>query len=118
MMKTILTGTAGMAAALLWLAGAAYGAGMLAAENGMTLYTFDKDKDGASACYDDCAVKWPPYLGEADAKKGEGWTMVKRTDGKMQWAYDGKPVYMFQGDKAKGDKAGDGMGGVWHIISE
>jgi predicted lipoprotein with Yx(FWY)xxD motif len=36
----------------------------------------------------------------------------------MQWAYDGKPVYMFQGDKAKGDMAGDGMGGAWHVIKE
>ena len=117
-MKTKLTVMSGAAAAALWLAAAAHGAGMVTAENGMTLYTFDKDKDGASACYDDCAVKWPPYMAKADAKMTEGWTMVKRTDGTMQWAYDGKPVYMFQGDKAKGDMAGEGMGGVWHIISE
>jgi predicted lipoprotein with Yx(FWY)xxD motif len=117
-MNTKLTGIAGAFAAALWLTGAAHGAGMLTSEDGMTLYTFDKDKDGASSCYDDCAVKWPPYMAKADAKLTEGWTMVKRTDGKMQWAYDGKPVYMFQGDKAKGDMAGDGMGGAWHIISE
>jgi Secreted repeat of unknown function len=55
-MNTKLTGIAGAFAATLWLTGAAHGAGMLTAEDGMTLYTFDKDKDGASSCYDDCAL--------------------------------------------------------------
>jgi predicted lipoprotein with Yx(FWY)xxD motif len=117
-MKTLIARTTGALAVAMFMAGSASAAGMVTAKDGMTLYTFDKDKDGVSACYDDCAVKWPPYLGEAGAKMEEGWTMVKRTDGKMQWAYDGKPVYMFQGDKAKGDMAGDGMGGVWHVIKE
>jgi predicted lipoprotein with Yx(FWY)xxD motif len=117
-MKSLLTHTAGAMAFALLIAASAQAAGMVTAENGMTLYTFDKDKDGVSACNDACAVKWPPYIAKADAKMTEGWTMVKRTDGTMQWAYDGKPVYMFEGDKAKGDKAGEGMGGVWHIISE
>ncbi len=91
---------------------------MLTDSNGMTLYTFDKDTNGVSTCYDDCAVKWPPYLAMADQTMGEGWTIVERTDGTRQWAYDGKPLYFFAGDKAKGDKAGDGLGGVWHIIVE
>jgi predicted lipoprotein with Yx(FWY)xxD motif len=117
-MRTLIIRTAGAMAVAMFMAGSAFAAGMLTAEDGMTLYTFDKDKDGASSCYDDCAVKWPPYMAKADAKMTEGWTMVKRTDGSMQWAYDGKPVYMFQGDKAKGDMAGDGMGGAWHVIKE
>jgi Secreted repeat of unknown function len=32
--------------------------------------------------------------------------------------YDGKPLYFYSGDKKKGDKTGDGIGGVWHIVSE
>ena len=84
----------------------------------MTLYTFDQDKDGKSACYDDCAAKWPPYLGKTGEKKGEGWTLVERTDGAMQWAYDGKPTYLYADDKLAGDKSGDGKGGVWHVIAE
>ena len=93
-------------------------AAMLTDDKGMTLYTFDKDAGGKSVCYDDCAAKWPPYLGKADAKMTEGWTLVDRTDGTKQWAYDGKPVYFFAGDKAKGDAMGDAMGGVWHVINE
>jgi predicted lipoprotein with Yx(FWY)xxD motif len=91
---------------------------MLTAENGMTLYVFDKDTGGVSACYDDCATNWPPYVAkEGDAAKKD-WTMVKRKDGSLQWAYDGKPLYFFVKDAKKGDKAGDGMGGVWHVVSE
>src|SRR5579871_4774679 len=28
---------------------------------GMTLYTFDKDTQGVSNCYNGCAKAWPPY---------------------------------------------------------
>lgn len=91
---------------------------MIADSKGMTLYTFDKDAGGVSACYDACATKWPPYLGKAEDKLTEGWTLVDRKDGAKQWAYDGKPVYTFEGDKAKGDMAGDGLGGMWHVIKE
>lgn len=97
---------------------AAQAAGMLMGANGKTLYVFDKDKGGVSSCYDACATKWPPYLGKAGDKMEKDWALVKRTDGKMQWTYDKKPLYFYEGDKKKGDKAGNGMGGVWHIIAE
>ncbi len=114
----VLTRTAFALAAFMTSAIGAQAAGMVTAKNGMTLYVFDKDKGGVSACYDDCAKKWPPYAAKANAKLTEGWTVVKRTDDTMQWAYDGKPVYFFKADKVKGDAAGDGMGGVWHVIKE
>ena len=85
--------------------------------NGMTLYTFDKDTAGVSTCYDACAAMWPAYVGKADSKLTEGWTLVKRTDGTLQFAFNKKPVYFYAPDKAKGDKLGDGKGGVWHIIA-
>ena len=61
---------------------------MLTAQNGMTLYVFDKDKGDQSVCYDDCAVNWPPYVGTADEKMPDDWKLVQRTDGTMQWTYD------------------------------
>ncbi len=97
---------------------AASAAEMVTDDKGMTLYTFDKDTDGQPSCYDDCAVKWPPYLGKEGETMAEDWTLVKRTDGTMQWAYDGKPVYFFVDDAKPGDMAGEGMGGVWHVIKE
>lgn len=96
----------------------AQAASTLTAQNGMTIYVFEKDVGGKPSCYADCAKMWPAYLAKAGEKMGEGWSVVKRTDGSSQWAYDGKPVYFYAPDKKKGDKMGDGMGGVWHIISE
>ena len=107
-----------LAAALVLGGTASQAASMLAAPNGMTLYVFDKDQGGNSACYDSCAKHWPPYLGKAGDKMTEGWTMAKRSDGQDQWLYDGKPVYFFQGDKKAGDAKGDGLGGKWHVIKE
>ena len=107
-----------IAAALLLLAPMAARAEMMADAKGMTLYTFDKDSAGTSVCYDDCAAKWPPYLVVAGETKAADWTEVDRKDGSKQWAYDGKPLYFFVEDTAKGDMKGDAMGGVWHVIND
>ena len=85
--------------------------------NGMTLYTFDKDKKGeaASACTDQCIAEWPPLLAAADAKPMDEWTLVPVVDKdgktKQMWAYDGMPFYLFADDKKAGDVTGDGQDG-------
>ncbi|EMH3118748.1 hypothetical protein V6H04_003832, partial [Burkholderia multivorans] len=38
-----------------------------------------------------------------------------RDDGKMQWAYNGRPLYRWKMDRKAGDAGGDGVGGVWHV---
>lgn len=86
-------------------------------DKGMTLYTFDKDEAGKSNCYEQCAVNWPPLMAPADAMAEGEWTVIDRTDGSKQWAYDGKPVYLFIQDKAAGDVTGEGKGdGTWHVL--
>lgn len=87
-------------------------------EGGRSLYTFDQDTGGVSTCYDQCAQNWPPYLGDNAADKGPGWTLVRRNDGTMQWAHNGKPAYYFVGDANPGDVNGDGRAGVWHLLTE
>lgn len=85
---------------------------------GMTLYTFDNDGNGSSACYDDCAKKWPS-LAAAKTDKADGdYRPLARRDGTMQWSHDGKPLYHWQMDKKPGDVTGDGVGGVWHVAKE
>jgi predicted lipoprotein with Yx(FWY)xxD motif len=85
-------------------------------EKGMTLYTFDKDEANKSNCYDECAKNWPPYLAAADATAEGEWTLVDRTDGTKQWAYEGKPVYLWVKDTKPGDVTGDMVGEVWHVV--
>jgi predicted lipoprotein with Yx(FWY)xxD motif len=82
---------------------------------GMTLYTFDKDTNGKSACNGPCATSWPPLKAESDAKPGNEYTVVKRDDGSSQWAYKGKPLYTWTKDSKPGDITGDGfLNGAWH----
>jgi predicted lipoprotein with Yx(FWY)xxD motif len=83
---------------------------------GMTLYTFDKDAGGKSMCNGPCADNWPPLMASADAKATGDWTVVARDDGKMMWAYKGKPLYTWKKDSAPGDTTGDGFNnGVWRL---
>ena len=90
---------------------------VLADPNGMTLYTFDKDTPGKSACTGECAVHWPPMKAAADAKATGGLTVITRDDGTKQWADDGKPLYTFMKDKKPGDVMGDSIPG-WHAVKE
>lgn len=82
---------------------------------GMTLYTFDKDAGGKSACNGPCAANWPPLMAGADAMAMGEWSVITRDDGSKQWAYDGKPLYAWAKDKKPGDVTGDGFNGVWHV---
>ncbi|CAB3925219.1 COG4315 family predicted lipoprotein [Achromobacter deleyi] len=90
--------------------------GVLVNSAGMTLYTFDKDAGGKSACNDQCAKIWPPVTAAADAKASGDLTVITRDDGSKQWAYKGKPLYLFSKDAKAGDKTGDNFKDVWHII--
>lgn len=83
---------------------------------GMTLYTFDKDASGSgkSVCNGGCATNWPPLMAGAEAKAGGDYSIVSRDDGGKQWAYKGKPLYLWNKDQKPGDKTGDGVNNVWH----
>lgn len=89
---------------------------VLTNEQGMTLYTFDKDSNGKSACNGTCAANWPPLTASASAQPGADYTVVSRDDGTKQWAYKGKPLYTWKNDKQPGDTTGNGVAnGAWHI---
>ena len=90
--------------------------GMMVDHKGMTLYTFNKDSAGKSVCNDKCATNWPPLMAAAGDSSMGDWTVIKREDGSMQWAYKDMPLYTFVMDKTAGDKTGDGkMDGAWKI---
>jgi predicted lipoprotein with Yx(FWY)xxD motif len=83
---------------------------------GMTLYVFDRDAGGKSACNGPCATNWPPLMAGADAKTSGDWTIVTRDDGTRQWAYKSKPLYTWGKDTKPGDVTGDGVNNnTWHV---
>lgn len=93
-------------------------AGVLVGANDMTLYTFDRDPAGAgrSVCNGPCATNWPPLFADGGSAQGD-WSIVRRDDGRAQWAYKGKPLYYWSKDSKPGDKTGDGVNNVWHTAT-
>ena len=91
--------------------------GMLQDAKGMTLYTWDNDKEAnKSACNGMCLMNWPALKADAAAKDMGDWKVITRDDGSKQWAYKGKPLYTFKKDTAPGETNGDGfLNGVWHM---
>lgn len=87
---------------------------------GMTTYFYDLDKahSGVSACTGSCSANWPAIISKS-AKiavigiKGK-ITLLPHT---RQIAINGRPIYTFIGDTSKGATNGQGMGGVWYVIS-
>lgn len=89
--------------------------GTLTNAAGMTLYVFDRDAGGKSACNGPCAANWQPLLVGGDGRATGEWTIIVRDDGGKQWAFRGKPLYTWSKDTKAGDKTGDGVNGAWHV---
>jgi predicted lipoprotein with Yx(FWY)xxD motif len=53
-----------------------------------------------------CAELWPPVLAPDGAQTVGRWTVVKRADGRNQWAYDGFALYTSALDREEGDVNG------------
>lgn len=91
--------------------------GMLVDAKGMTVYIYDKDSDGKSACTGRCAENWPPVLAGSGTPRAP-YSTVTREDGSKQLTYKGKPLYTFVKDKKPGDKEGDRAMNVWHVVRD
>ena len=93
----------------------------LTGADGLTLYTFKPDSPNTSTCDGGCAEAWPPFTVASDAaiKAGTGvdksLTTFARTDGSLQVAYDGAPLYYFANDTSAGDTNGQGLGDNWFV---
>ncbi len=89
---------------------------VLTNDNGMSLYVFDKDSAGKSACNGPCAGNWPPLTAAATSTPAADYTIITRDDGSKQWSYKGRPLYTWKNDKKPGDITGDGfLNNAWHI---
>jgi len=79
------------------------------------LYIYDLDHADRSYCNGGCASARPPVVAPASAHAMGEWSLIHRDDGQLQWAYRGHPVYSMFHDAPR-DPAGDGEGGVWHLL--
>jgi predicted lipoprotein with Yx(FWY)xxD motif len=85
---------------------------------GRGVYTYDGDKvANQSDCFAQCRLLWPPVYAEDEAMpKGSFTILVRKDDGKRQWAFKGKPLYRWVSDVKRGDAGGDGVAGVWRLV--
>jgi predicted lipoprotein with Yx(FWY)xxD motif len=89
----------------------------------MTVYLFEADKTGASACTGACAQVWPPVTGSPKALSGAmsaDLGTITRPDGTKQVTYKGHPLYRYVKDKDDGDTYGQGLknfGAEWYALS-
>ncbi len=85
---------------------------------GRGVYTYDGDKvANQSDCFAQCRLLWPPMYAEPESKpKGSFTIFTRKDDGKLQWAFKGKPLYRWVSDLKRGDAGGDGVAGVWRLI--
>jgi len=96
---------------------------ILVGPEGMTLYMFKNDEPGTTNCYDQCATNWPPLTVESADALVKGVNMpgelstVERTDGALQVAYNGWPLYYWKDDAARGDTTGEGVGDKWYTVA-
>ncbi len=87
--------------------------------SGRTLYTFDGDakRDGQDCGGGGCSLQWQPVAAPALALALGEFSVVKRADGSQQWAYRGKPLYLYPGDKLPGDANGIGVDARWSVAA-
>ena len=92
---------------------------------GRTLYLFEKDRSGISACNSACVQYWPALTSGATPRAGSGvhqsmLRVVRQQNGARQVTYAGHPLYTFVGDKSAGQTSGEGLtnfGAGWYAIA-
>jgi predicted lipoprotein with Yx(FWY)xxD motif len=98
---------------------------VLVDRSGHTLYLFEKDRRGMSACSGSCVSFWPPVVTSGKAVVGSGVKKaflgtIKRSDGRIQVTYRGHPLYRFSLDGRPGQTKGEGLddfGAHWYAVS-
>jgi predicted lipoprotein with Yx(FWY)xxD motif len=91
--------------------------GHLVDTKGRGLYMWDGDvKGNSSQCNAQCRLLWPPLFAADDAVPKGPFTIIKRDDGRYQWALNGRPLYRWTSDKKWGDAGGDTVAGTWHLV--
>jgi predicted lipoprotein with Yx(FWY)xxD motif len=118
------TGQASGAASVSLAAISGIPAKALVGSNGRTLYLFQADTNGTSACTGACAAAWPPDIVTGTPQAGSGVSQallgtITRPDGTMQVTYSGHPLYYFTADAAGGTAHGQGVkafGAEWYVV--
>jgi predicted lipoprotein with Yx(FWY)xxD motif len=88
---------------------------------GMTLYYFTKDTVGKSNATAPVIANWPIFYTASivvpSNLNSSDFGTIAGFNGQTQTTYKGWPLYYYIKDQAAGDILGQGVGGVWFVIS-
>jgi predicted lipoprotein with Yx(FWY)xxD motif len=92
---------------------------------GLTLYMFEKDAGGKSACSGACAKVWTPLTTQGAPKGASGLqagllSTATRSDGSKQVTYGGHPLYHYDDDHKPGQTEGQDsheFGAGWYVVA-
>ncbi len=96
---------------------------MLVDSKQQAIYIFERDGDGRTVCYGECAEAWPPVLTKGKPRAADGVRQallgtVRRRDGTRQVTYGGKPLY-FYAHEGPGQVLCHNVnlnGGLWWVV--
>ncbi|HVW79981.1 MAG TPA: hypothetical protein VHB69_03455 [Mycobacteriales bacterium] len=90
---------------------------VLTTSAGRTLYVFSRDPAGKSVCNGECAKVFPPLVVAKGHKASgvPGLGTIRRSDGRLQVALDGHPLYRYAEDTAAGQVKGQDVDGDWFV---
>ena len=97
----------------------------LTGRSGRALYVWVADPKGRSRCSGACADNWPPLTARStpsvtgNANRAD-LSLITRSNGIKQVAYNGRPLYYFIGDSGSGMANGegsDGFGARWWLVT-
>ncbi len=89
---------------------------------GDSLYLSLSDAPGKSNCTGDCLKVWKPLLVGGRVIAGTGLVLanfgvISLPDGTHQVTYRGAPLYTYSRDINPGDTSGQGIGGIWFLVT-
>lgn len=98
---------------------------ILVDSSGRTLYRYTPDGTGKTTWTGACATAWPPLtvpsgtthvVGSGGVTASELGT-ITRPGGTLQVTFEGMPLYRFTGDTAAGQTKGQGVAGIWFVVT-
>ena len=95
---------------------------VLANAQGKTLYYYTLDPATQSTCSSSCAQMWHPLLFTGSGEPSSltplaGKLSVQMDANGTQIEYNGHPLYTFSGDTAPGQTNGEGLFGMWFVVT-
>lgn len=72
---------------------------------------------GEILCVDECLERWIPFSAESYESIDGHWSVIRRPDDSLQWAFKAMPLYTYERDSFAGARVGEGADrGVWKVL--